>query len=408
MKSKEIMEKIKDKRAEARAKMDAGDMTAARALVEEVRGLEQDLETALAIEEEELRGLQARGTQIPAGAGDETRKHTREDELRAIGKYIFGMPMQDEERALVTVASNGALLPEGYINDLMLLRDGYPSLKKYAHVIPVTTKTGKMPVANLGQNKLAKLSSDTPIDQGAVSTNQVTYDVEDYGKFVPIERSLTDDEVVGLVENVLMPDFAEGAVAIENEEILAIIKSGAAEVEDAKDYDDVEKAIDSLIPAARAGAITITNTAGFVYLKNKKDALGRKLNLITYVDGVAMFNNKPIVELSDTAVTASHGKLIYYVANVKEVCKFFDRKGIEITKSTEFLFNKNQDCLRAIERFDIKQGSNRSCKKIEFTIPEALPASVFTNEKLKEAEKATQKEESEETDGLEKKAKSKK
>ena len=165
-----------------------------------------------------------------------------------------------------------------------------------------------------------------------------------------------------------MPDFAEGAIAIENEEILEVIKSGATEVEEATDYEDVEKAIDSLVPSARAGAITITNTAGFVYLKNKKDALGRKLNLITYVDGVAMFNNKPIVELSDALVTASHGKLIYYVANVKEACKFFDRKGVEITKSTEFLFNKNQDCLRAIERFDVVKGATRSIKKIEFTV----------------------------------------
>ena len=63
MKSKEIMEKIKDKRAEARAKMDAGDMTAARALAEEVRGLEEDLETALSIEEGELRDSQGRGVQ---------------------------------------------------------------------------------------------------------------------------------------------------------------------------------------------------------------------------------------------------------------------------------------------------------------------------------------------------------
>ena len=368
MKSKEIMGKIKDKRAEARAKMDAGDMTAARTLAEEVRGLEADLETALAIEEGELRDLQGRGVQIPSGAGDETRKFTREDELRALGKHLFNMQMTDEERGLVTVAGNGALLPEGYINDVMLLRDGYPSLKKYAHVIPVTDKTGKMPVANLGQNKLAKLSSDTPIDQGAASTTQLKYDVEDYGKFVPIERSLTDDEVVGIIENILMPDFAEGAIAIENEEILEVIKSGATEVEEATDYEDVEKAIDSLVPSARAGAITITNTAGFVYLKNKKDALGRKLNLITYVDGVAMFNNKPIVELSDALVTASHGKLIYYVANVKEACKFFDRKSVEITKSTEFLFNKNQDCLRAIERFDVVKGATRSIKKIEFTV----------------------------------------
>ena len=370
MKSKEIMEKIKDKRAEARAKMDAGDMTAARTLAEEVRGLEADLETALAIEEGELRDLQGRGVQIPSGAGDETRKFTREDELRALGKHLFNMQMTDEERGLVTVAGNGALLPEGYINDVMLLRDGYPSLKKYAHVIPVTDKTGKMPVANF-QDKISLQNYQVilPIDQGeTASTTQLKYDVEDYGKFVPIERSLTDDEVVGIIENILMPDFAEGAIAIENEEILEVIKSGATEVEEATDYEDVEKAIDSLVPSARAGAITITNTAGFVYLKNKKDALGRKLNLITYVDGVAMFNNKPIVELSDALVTASHGKLIYYVANVKEACKFFDRKGVEITKSTEFLFNKNQDCLRAIERFDVVKGATRSIKKIEFTV----------------------------------------
>ena len=367
MKSKKLMEAIKAKREEARGLMDSNDMAGARAIAEEIRGLEQDLETALAIEEGELRDLQGRGARIPAGVADEARQITREDELRAVGKHILGMPLNEEERGLVTVADNGALLPQGYVKDLMLLRDGYPSLKKYCHVVPVTTKTGKMPVASLGHNKLAKLSSDTPIDQGAVSTSQVNYDVEDYGKFVPVERSLTDDEVVGIIESILLPDFAEGAIEAENEEILTLVKSKAKVIADAVDHTAVENAIDTLLPACRAGAITITNTAGFVYLKNKKDAIGRPLNLITYVNGVAMFNHKPIIELSDAVLPATEGKVVYYVANLKEVAKFFDRKGIEITKSKEFLFNKNQDCLRAIERFDLKEGSSRSCKKIEFT-----------------------------------------
>lgn len=377
MKSKEILKKIQAKREEARGLLNANDMAGAKKINKEIRGLEEDLETALEIEEGEMRDLQKRGIQVPVDNG-EKRNIDKQAELRALGKYVLGMNLNEEERGLVKVADNDALLPEGYVNELMLLRDGYPALKKFCHVIPVKSKTGKMPVAQLGKNKLAKLSSDTPIDQGAVSTSHVKYDVEDYGKFVPIENSLTDDEVVGIIESILMPDFAEGSVEAENEEILNLIKADATPVE-GEDYTALEQAIDTLVPAVRGGAITITNTAGFSYLKNKKDAIGRKLDLITYVNGQAMFNNKPIIELSDSVVEATPGKLIFYVVNLKEAVKFFDRAGIVITKSKEFLFNKNQDCLRAIERFDAQKGSMRSCKKVEFSPTQELQAFSAVN-----------------------------
>lgn len=369
MKSKKILELINLKRTEARSKMDANDMAGAKVLAEEIRGLEVDLETALSIEDSELRALRKAGTKLPVGSGaDEARKVTREDELRALGKHLMGLPMQDEERALVTVSDNDALLPQGYINDLQLLRDGYTALKKYCHVIPVTTKTGKMPVATLGNNVLAKLTSDTPIPQGAVNTSSIMYDVEDYGKFVPIENSLTDDEVVGIVESILMPDFAEGSVQAENIEVMKhIIEKAEVYTAIATGYSALEEAMDNLVPATRAGIITITNTKGFTYLKNSKDAVGRNLNLITKVGNEYIFNGKPIVELGEDIVPNAEGKLVFYTVNLKEFCKFFERKGIVITKSKEFLFNKNQDCLRAIERFDTKQGSDRSIRKVEIT-----------------------------------------
>ena len=380
MNSKQILKAIQAKREEARGKMDSNDMAGARAIAEEIRGLEADLETALEIEEGEMRDLQKAGKRLPAGGDDENRAVTREDELRAVGKYLLGMNMTDEERGLVTVADNGGLLPQGYINDLQVLREGYPSLKKYTHVVPVTTKTGKMPVATLGNNKLAKLSSNKPIPEGSVSTGEILYDIEDYGKFVAIENSLTDDEVVGIVESILLPDFAEGSVESENEEILAHIKSNA-KVVTGDDYTIIEKAMDELVPACRAGVITITNTAGFTYLKNKKDAIGRNLNLITKLGNEYIFNGKPIVELSDEVITpSSEGKLVFYTVNLKEAVKFFERKGIIITKSKEFLFNKNQDCLRAIERFDTSEGNMRSCRKVEFTPASATPTALTVDE----------------------------
>lgn len=377
MKSKKLLALINSKKEEARGLLDT-DMAKAKAIVEEVRGLEEDLKTVEALEEDELRNLANKGVNIR----DEKREYTKEDELRAIGKYITGSILTEEERALVTVSDNGALLPEGYINELMLLRKGFPALKDYCHVIPVKTKTGKMPVATLGNNKLAKLSSNQPIPEGAMITNDIIFDIEDYGKFVPIENSLTDDEVVGIISNILIPDFAEGSVAAENEEIMTLVKANTVRVE-GDDYTAIEDAIDTSLPSVKGGLITVTNTAGYAYLKNRKDTIGRNLNLVTVVNGITMFQEKPLVVIEDENIEVVAGKLVFYVANLKEVCKFLDRQTFEVTKSTEFLFNKNQNCLRAIERFDTELGSKRSCKTIVIS-KTPTPAAFSVEEKIED------------------------
>lgn len=362
MKSKKLRALIKAKKEEARGLLDT-DMKRAKELAEEIRGLKEDLAVAEEVEEDELRDLKNKSPK------DEKREVNKEMEVRAAAKHVLGMKLSEEERALVKVSDNGALLPEGYINELMVLRKGFPSLKQYCHVIPVNTKTGKMPVATLGKNKLAKLTSNEAIPEGAMVTDKILYDIDDYGKFVPVENTLTDDEVVGLIQNILIPDFAEGGVASENEEIISILKENSVAVEGAKSYEDIEKAINGSLPATKAGLITVTNIKGYCYLKGLKDKEGRDLKLITEINGVEYFNSKPIITLDDEdVVPTTEGNLIFYVANLHELVKFFDRKTVEIAKSSEFLFNKNQDCLRAIERFDTVKGSARSAKKIEFAL----------------------------------------
>ena len=69
----------------------------------------------------------------------------------------------------------------------------------------------------------------------------------------------------------------------------------------------------------------------------------RNLNLINKVGDVEYFNGYPIIYLDDTDIHDASNTHIFYVANLKELVKFFDRKGIIIEKSKEFLFNKNQD-----------------------------------------------------------------
>lgn len=358
----QLRKQIKELSKEMRTFLDAKDNENAKKKHEEIRNLKESLAMEEELYEEEMRQLKSKDkTKTP-----ENRNIDQAHEIRAVAKTVLGKILNEEERALVTVAGNGAVLPEGFINKLEVYRKGFPSLKKYCHVIPVTTKTGKMPVATLGQNTLAKLSSNTPIPEGAMLTDKINYDVDDYGKFVPIERDLTEDEAVSIIENVLIPDFGEGSVAAENIEILNILKTNSKIVSGSKGYEDIEKAIDEIVPGAKYGIVTITNTSGYCYLKHMKDTQGRNLDLITKIGDTEYFNSYPIVYLDDADMPDKSSTNIFYVANLKELVKFFDRKGILIEKSTEFLFNKNQDCIRAIERFEAVKGNNRSAKCIKF------------------------------------------
>ena len=128
MKSKKLRALIKAKKEEARGLLDT-DMKRAKELTEEIRELKEDLAVAEEVEEDELRDLKNNAPK------DEKREVNKEMEVRAAAKHVLGMKLSEEERALVKVSDNGALLPEGYINELMVLRKGFPSLKKYCHVI---------------------------------------------------------------------------------------------------------------------------------------------------------------------------------------------------------------------------------------------------------------------------------
>lgn len=371
MRIDELKEEIKNLTGEVRSLTDNKDLEGAKAKMEELRQAKETLKIEEELAEEEMRDLKRQKEKRKDDVKMENRKSTKEMELRAAVKFISGSKIEEEERALVTVSGNGALIPEEFINQIEVYRKGFPSLKKYCHVLPVISKTGKMPVTTLGMNTLVKLNSDDVIPEGAMATDKITYDIEDYGKFIPIEKDLEDDEATNIVRNVLFPDFAEGSVTAENIEIINILKTNSTSIKSATSYRDINKAIDKSLPTCKNGLIVITNQSGYCYLNNLEDKEGRNLNLIKIgEDGQDYFHNKPLITLDDEVLApAKSGNLIFYVANLHELVKFFDRKQMVIDKSIEFLFNRNQDCLRAIERFDVVKGNTRSAKSIEFALP---------------------------------------
>lgn len=363
MKLDERKNQIENLLKELREATESENLEVAKTKEEELRKAKELFEIEKKAEEEQ-RKLDDMNKNIAPRKDDV--KMDYKTEIRNVVRVLTGKATA-EQRATVKEGDNGAILPDQFINEFEVLREGYPSLKEYCHVIPVTSSSGKMPTSTTGQNTLSNLSEDTEIPEGAISNNRIEYAVKDYGKIIPVTNNMLEDDVVNLVDNVIKPDFAEASVTKENEEILKAVKAVATKVTSATDYEDVAKAMDSVVPNAKANIVTITNVDGYVYLKNLKDGEGRPLNLVTVVNGVDYFNGKPLITLSNEAVSASATtKYIFYVANLKEAVKFFDRKQIEIAKSTDAGFTKNNTIYRIIERFDAKQGSGRSVKSIEF------------------------------------------
>ncbi len=100
-------------------------------------------------------------------------KTKKVDEMRAMTKVVLGQNLSEEERAVVKIADNQAIVPKQFINELEELRKGYGSLKGLCNVIPVTSESGTKPCVDLDQGeKLNIILEGDDIEDDSLATNR--------------------------------------------------------------------------------------------------------------------------------------------------------------------------------------------------------------------------------------------
>lgn len=360
----EMLQQLNEMKGEVRSLLNDNKVEEAEAKMQEVRNLEKKIELQKQLDEEEERNIENRKEV-------KTMKQTVDTNLeyRAISKYLLGKELTAEERASVNVGNAGAILPAGFVNQVQVLTAGYPSLKKYAHVIPVSTNSGKMPIsAGAVTRELADLAVDTELVKEMITLTPVNYAVKDYGKLFPVENSVLEDAGIDFYNGVIAPEFAECAVNTENEKILALIAANATAFT-GTDWKAIAKCLNTkIVPSLLANTIILTNQTGFDYLDNVEDNTGRPLLNASVADAsVKMFKGRPVVVMDDTVLTpVTNGLKPFYVVNPYAMVKFFDRKNYEIAVSKEAGFTYNQTFVRVIERFDVQKADTRACYYIEF------------------------------------------
>jgi len=365
----EMRQKLEALKVEVRELTDAKKVEEAKVKMQELRDTKESLKIEEELVAEEKRDLESQDKK------EEKRGEIMDKNLeyRAITKILLKQELTPEERDSHSsnVANSGAILPEGFVKEVQLLQSGFPALKNYAHVIPVLTNTGKMPVASGSETKkLAKLSTDTEMVKEMLATTPITYAVEDYGKIFPVENSVLADAGVDFYNTIVAPAIAEDAVNAENAAIITIVLANDSAGESGTDYNAIVKTINKVKPSLQKGLVVLTNVSGYSYLDTLIDGQGRPMLADSIkVEGGKIFKGKEVVVMDDADLPAiTGGKAPFYIVNLRALIKFFNRQGYEIATSTEAGFTYNQTFLRVIERFDVVAGDTRACKFVELTV----------------------------------------
>lgn len=374
LKSVEIKNKIATIKNEMKALQEQGKVDEAYAKIEVLNQLRKELGIAEEVEKKEVENTVNNGTALG------NKKEI--DANKVFNKLVMGKSVTAEEMEVYNLATTGQiehtgekggyLVPEEQGKTLKELRRAKVALKELCNVVPVTTMSGKFPVANQQKGKLIEFDELSEIGQTDITFKQQDWAVKDYGDIIPVSNTLLEDTELPLI-NIVGSNFTDKSVNTENAKILGVLKNAKTKIE-GKDYKDIITVLNTkLDPDIANNAVIITNQSGFDYLDKLEDGNKRPILSVDLTDATKKaFKGKRIIVLTDELLPMDTKKYPYYVGDVKEFVNFYDRKGVEIARSTEAGFTKNATLLRCIERFDVKAVDEEAV--VYLTIPETVGA----------------------------------
>lgn len=388
MKKSDQLKKTYDEiKAKINDLQEAGETKKAYDLLPELKDAEAAYKVQLEMEKEDLNDF------LPEAAP--MMKNAVEDKVmrnRIFNKLVLGMPLNDQEREFyaadatpimradnavgtpgqvgATPSKGGYLVPEEQMTTLREYRKAYTALKTLAHVQTANSTSGTMPTLGDETGVLTNFEELNTISQSDFDFGQLKYEIKDYGDIIPVSNQLLQDTDISIV-SIIGQRFARKAVNTENKEILSLL--GGLSATALTDYKGLMKALNvDLDPSYYASARIITNQDGFQWMSELEDDQKRPL----LVPDVAApdtyrFRGKEITVLSNNTLATTSEKVPFYIGSISDYVAFFQRLGVEIAVSQDFLFDKYATALRCVERFGVVADDKDAVKAYSVTIASA-------------------------------------
>ena len=371
-KSDELKKVVNEITAKVEAAQQAENYAEAGKLADELTAAVNSYKAAKALEEAELGAFKATAAPIAKAAP----KADAATMNRVFNKLVLGRPLDDAEREVyaanrkafdspgspgqveATAAKGGYLVPTEQLEILYEFRRMYSQLRDYCNVFQISKPTGKFPAIGAETGKLTSFEEIKSITAHDVDFSQVTWETVDYGDIIPISNQLIADADFSIM-SIIGQRLARKAVNTENDVIVTAIDTELSSPTTITTYKQLLKALNvTLDRAFFANARIFLNQDAFQWLSTLEDAMNRPL----LVPDVAIpdsyrFRGKEVVVVPNAVmptVTVSSDDLApIYVGSMADFIGFFERAGVEIATSTDFMFDKYATAMRAVMRFGV-------------------------------------------------------
>lgn len=351
---REIQAEILKKNAAVDSYLTAGegrDLDKAEATLNEIDALQKEYD--LEERRETIKKADVPKEYKPAGEADG---------FKALAKVIAGKPLEADEKALISgedaASGENYLVPEDVRAEINELRKTYVSAKSLVTVETTDALAGSV---NYESGTPAGLTAfddgDTITEEANISFVRKSFAIGWFGKLIPISRILLGSEKAGLM-GYLNRWFVKNATLSENAAIFSKLKAGynSGTPKAIAGWKVLKKSITvDLDPSCLLNGVIVTNQSGFACLDAEEDADGRPVLQPNPANPTEkLFQGLPIHVFPDAQlpnIDATNFPLIY--GDTKAGCTFVEHQNLEFTLDSSYLFNKNQNCLRVIEGFDV-------------------------------------------------------
>ena len=248
-------------------------------------------------------------------------------------------------------ADGGYLIPEEFL-PLAELNLGGVDLRAIVTNVPVTTRSGKVPIVNYDDQTLGLVDFDenNEITESKATFGSASFNLSSKGAIIPVSRELLLDansDVLAIISNVFGTVYSHAV----NKAITALVETdttaGKQTTTDLNDAVDKIKTAVITTKTAFGGPTVVIGKKSWAKLALAKDAQKRYLlardannSTIKAIEGCAVMvvDDK---DISENAVLVGDFSAIYHIAF----------PSLEIASSEHAGFNKNSVFVRAVCRF---------------------------------------------------------
>lgn len=356
----------------------------------ELNALVNQYKAAKALEEMEIKDM-GKGTPAPASNVPENELARRAfnklvkraggltDEERQAYKNVTGSPGQPGQIESIP-AKGGYLVPAEQMAQIQDLRNEFTQLRNYITVRSTNYTTGSWPTISDQQLVFQSFAELTDIPEGDITFGQANYTVEDMGLIIPVSNQLIDDANADIVD-ICGRELALASVRAENAAVIGhldtLAGTGGASAPTISSHKALNEALfKGLNRKYYNNAKIYTNQSGFLFLANLDDGNNRPLFVpdVTQPDKY-MYRGKEIVVIEDSLLenietgSGSSAKTYapFFIGNLAEYVWMFERQGMELAISTEYLWRKYGTALRGVIRFGttVYDSSAMIARKVE-------------------------------------------